>query len=111
MAESYVCIFESVRPGGDPAYEIVAEAMVRLAGTQPGFVRVESLRDASGKGITLSYWDSLEAIRAWKAVLAHREAQQLGQAKWYQSYRVTVAQVVRDYAWGNAAEGFVPGDT
>lgn len=68
----FVCVFESVRTMADPLYEEMAEVMVSLAQEQPGFIRVESVRDEGGKGMTVSYWESLEAISAWKAVLAHR---------------------------------------
>lgn len=37
--------------------------MVKLASLQPGFLGVESARE--GVGITVSYWDSLEAIQKW----------------------------------------------
>ena len=36
--------------------------MEELAKQQPGFLGVESARDHSGLGITISYWESLEAI-------------------------------------------------
>jgi heme-degrading monooxygenase HmoA len=42
----------------------MADEMVKLASVQPGFLGVESARE--GVGITLSYWDSLEAIQKWK---------------------------------------------
>ncbi|CAG5080996.1 Antibiotic biosynthesis monooxygenase protein yqjZ [Thermobacillus xylanilyticus] len=45
-------------------YAEMAEEMVKLASAQPGFLGVESVRD--GLGITVSYWESLEAIQNWK---------------------------------------------
>ncbi len=49
--------------------------MVELASTLPGFLGIESVRDGDGVGVTVSYWDSLEAVRAWGQHAEHREAQ------------------------------------
>lgn len=48
--------------------------MEELAKQQPGFLDVESVRDHSGLGITISYWESLEAIENWKQNVLHKEA-------------------------------------
>ncbi|PNB41697.1 hypothetical protein C1X64_38640, partial [Pseudomonas sp. GW456-E7] len=54
----YAVIFSSVRSENDPGYGETAERMVSLAADQPGFLGVESVREAGGRGITVSYWDS-----------------------------------------------------
>ena len=72
-----------------------AERVVALASAQPGFLGMESVRD--GLGITVSYWQSLEAIANWKKHAEHQVAQQLGRAQWYSSFRVRVARVEREY--------------
>lgn len=43
-----------------------------LAKQQPGFLGVESARNEIG--ITVSYWESLEAISNWKQNLNHLDA-------------------------------------
>ena len=75
----------------------VARIMVELAAQQPGFLGIESVRGADGRGITVSYWRSGEAIAAWKAHLEHRAAQQEGIRRWYAHYSVRVARVERAY--------------
>jgi heme-degrading monooxygenase HmoA len=90
----YAVIFTSLRTEGDLGYAETARRMVELARQQPGFLGVESARD--GLGITVSYWQSLEAIRAWKAHAEHRLAQERGR-DWYASFRVRVAKVEREY--------------
>ena len=50
-------IFSSQRTDGDQGYGAMAERMVELAREQPGFLGVESARDAEGFGITVSYWE------------------------------------------------------
>lgn len=92
----YAVIFSSLRTPVDKGYDAMAERMLELAAQQPGYLGVESARD-EGVGITVSYWSSLEAIRAWKANAEHREAQRLGRAQWYSAFRLRVAKVERDY--------------
>ena len=48
-------------------------------------------------GITVSYWDSLEAIKNWKNNLEHLAAQKLGHEKWYSSFKTRISKVERDY--------------
>ncbi|MDE2610685.1 MAG: antibiotic biosynthesis monooxygenase [Burkholderiales bacterium] len=93
----YAVIFTSIRTDGDNGYEKMSNAMVQLAAQQPGFLGVESARD--GLGITVSYWESLEAIAAWKQNTAHLVAQQRGRDTWYETFKVRICRVERDYAF------------
>lgn len=90
----YAVIFTSVRTEGDGGYGEAAQEMLALASTQPGFLGFESARQ--GLGISVSYWESLEAIAAWKANAAHRDAQRRAR-DWYTHFRVRVCLVERDY--------------
>lgn len=91
----YAVIFSNLRTPGDEGYGVMAERMVALAAEQPGFLGIESVRD--GLGISVSYWESLEAIGNWKKNAEHQVAQQIGRAQWYSSFRVRVARVEREY--------------
>jgi heme-degrading monooxygenase HmoA len=91
----YAVIFTSQRTDVDDGYGAMGDRMVELAAQQPGFLGVESVRDASGLGITVSYWSSLEAIAAWKANAEHRVAQRSGRKKWYGHFELRVARVER----------------
>ncbi|MEK4091524.1 antibiotic biosynthesis monooxygenase family protein [Viridibacillus sp. FSL H8-0110] len=93
----YAVIFSSQRTEGDKGYGIMAEKMDQLASKQPGFLGVESVRDSLGYGITISYWDSLEAISNWKKNPSHQIAQQKGINDWYQNYSVKICKVEREY--------------
>jgi heme-degrading monooxygenase HmoA len=72
--------------------------MVELAAMQPGFLGIESVRDADGFGITVSYWASTDAIARWKANAEHVAAQEMGRRAWYAHYELRVAKVERAYA-------------
>ncbi|WP_256757419.1 antibiotic biosynthesis monooxygenase [Cohnella sp. WQ 127256] len=93
----YAVIFSSQRTEGDNGYGVMADKMEQLASRQPGFIGVESVRDASGSGITISYWESLEAISNWKQNQAHLVAQEKGKQDWYQNYKVKICKVERSY--------------
>lgn len=91
----YAVIFTSHRTSGDKGYGEMAERMAELAATQPGFLGMESVRE--DLGITVSYWESLEAIANWKRNAEHCEARRLGRETWYSAFRVRIARVEREY--------------
>ena len=63
----YAVIFSSRRRGGDgDGYAEAAAHMGTLVREQPGFLGAESTRDGDGFGITVAYFDSEDAIRAWR---------------------------------------------
>ncbi len=93
----YAVVFTSLRTGTDEGYTDTAEKIMALACEQPGFLGVESVREEDGLGITVSYWKDKESIRKWKNLAEHCRAQQLGKEKWYQSYKIRVAKVDKDY--------------
>lgn len=100
-APPYVAvIFTSIRSDEDHAgYHAMAEAMDRLARLQPGYLGHESARGADGLGITVSYYRTAEDARAWKGHVDHLGAQKLGRDRWYESYRVRIAEVSREYGF------------
>lgn len=95
-------IFTSLRTDGDHGYAVMSTRMLELAAQQPGFLGVESARDALG--ITVSYWRSEAHAAAWKQVAEHLVAQERGRETWYADYRVRVATVTREYGGPGAAE-------
>jgi heme-degrading monooxygenase HmoA len=100
----YAVIFTSTRTDVDEGYGAMADRMVELAAQQPGFLGVESARGADGLGITVSYWNSLEAIAAWKAQGEHRVAQASGLRKWYRHFATRIARVERAYSGPTSPE-------
>ncbi len=94
----HAVIFTSTRADADRGYGAMADRMVELAASQPGFLGIESVRDpATGLGITVSYWTDGDAIRAWRDHAEHRVAQETGKAVWYPDYQVRIAKVERAY--------------
>jgi len=96
----YTVVFTSHRSEADAdGYAEMAARMLKLAAQQPGFLGVESVRDADGVGITVSYWASLEAIKNWKRNEDHLLAQAKGRKVWYQQYKLRIGVVEREYGF------------
>jgi heme-degrading monooxygenase HmoA len=90
--------------GADPdaeagAYAAAAERVVELAAGYPGYLGIESTRDAAGFGINVSYWASEEAIRAWRDDAEHTLTRGAGRVRWYDHYELRMARVERAYGW------------
>ena len=93
----YAVIFASQRKDGDHGYGATADRMMELAAEQPGYLGVETVRDAGGFGITVSYWRSEEDIRHWRRNAEHALAREKGRRDWYEHYELRVAKVERAY--------------
>jgi len=73
----------------------MAAQMENLAKQQPGFLGIESARE--NLGITVSYWETLDAIQNWQSNSKHLLAQKLGKEQWYKWYSVRICKVEREY--------------
>lgn len=83
----------------DEGYAAAAVRMDALARRQPGFLGIDTARDADGFGITVSYWRTADAAHAWKRVAEHGTVQARGRRDWYQRYSVRVAHIDRAYSF------------
>ena len=99
---SVAVIFMSKRNDSD-GYGEAADAMRAAAQAFPGYVGLWSARGEDGVGITVSYWASDEAARAWKADPCHAAIREQGRARWYDWYEMAIATVTRTYGWQNPA--------
>ena len=95
----YAVIFTSLLTDQTEGYNEMAQTMENLAKLQPGYVGFESAREEVG--ITISYWESLEDIKNWKANLHHLTAQKKGREQWYRWYKVRICKVEREYEFMN----------
>lgn len=91
----YAVIFSSTQTGFTQGYTEMAQQMEALAKQQEGFIGIESARNEIG--ITVSYWESLEAIKNWKQNSQHLIAQQKGRQQWYSWYKTRICKVEREY--------------
>ena len=91
----YAVIFVSQLSRDTRGYTQMSEEMVTRVKQQPGFLGFDSVRGDDGVGITVSYWESLEAIDGWKTDVAHGRAQRLGREHWYENFALHVARIER----------------
>ena len=71
-----------------------------------GFISIERFESINNKGkfVSLSFWRDEEAVRKWRNVQKHREAQAQGRGGIFRSYRLRVANVLRDYSMDERAQ-------
>ena len=97
MSGYYAVIFTSMLSEDIEGYSEMATNMEKLAEKQPGYLGFETARE--NLGISISYWNSLEDIKQWKANLDHQEAQRIGREKWYDQYTIRICRVERTYSF------------
>ena len=93
-------IFElTPAPGRKQEYLDLAAALKPELDRADGFVSIERFESITRPGhfVSLSFWRDEEAVRAWRNLAGHREAQAKGRGGIFAGYRLRVAQVLRDY--------------
>ncbi|MEN8818886.1 MAG: antibiotic biosynthesis monooxygenase [Polaribacter sp.] len=95
----YAVIFTTISSENTDEYQEAAQRMEILAKQQKGFLGMESAR--SEIGITVSYWQTLAAISAWKNNIEHTAVRELGREKWYKKYQLRICKVERAYGFEN----------
>jgi glutathione S-transferase len=100
----YAVIFSNQHAGEHADYGSVAQRMVELAETMPGYLGHVSARGTDGFGITVSYWDSRQNIANFRANLEHAAAQRTGRERFYASFDLRVARVERHLTFDTSRE-------
>jgi heme-degrading monooxygenase HmoA len=83
----------------DPELETTGARMHELATSMPGFISYKDYTSPDGEGVTVVEFESHETLAAWRSHPEHVAAQEKGRARWFTSYRLSVADVVRDKTW------------
>jgi len=74
--------------------------MDELVKSISGYISHHSQRDSRTKeGITISYFESLEAINKWREHPEHKKTQELGRTTFYSWYEINLVKVERKYDW------------
>src|SRR5512147_985684 len=100
-------IFElTPAPGRKQDYLDLAAALQPELERSEGFISIERFESLStpGRFVSLSFWRDEEAVRRWRNLPRHREAQAKGRAGIFSRYRLRVAEVARDYTLGERAQ-------
>ncbi|MGH6944910.1 MAG: antibiotic biosynthesis monooxygenase family protein, partial [Geminicoccaceae bacterium] len=103
-----VVVFQvSMREGRRQEYfDLAAELRPELERID-GFLSVERFESLAepGKYVSLSFWRDEAAVRAWREHARHRLAQARGKESVFADFRISVAEVVRDYSLADRLEG------
>jgi heme-degrading monooxygenase HmoA len=93
-------IFE-VQPKEDKrqAYLDVAASLRPLLERIDGFISIERFESLTtpGKILSLSIFRDEAAVKAWRSLEQHRQAQRAGRDDFFADYRLRVASIIRDY--------------
>ena len=95
----YAVIFKAKITTFDASYTEIAKKMRELAMDKYGCSDFVSATE-DGYEIAISYWETQEQIIKWKQDAEHLVAQELGRSRWYQSYKVEVVKIIREYPVG-----------
>ncbi len=76
-----------------------------------GFISIERFESVSqpGKILSLSFWRDEEAVKEWRNIAEHRQAQHDGRNGIFSDYRLRIASVIRNYGMHDRDE--VPEDS
>ncbi len=96
----FIVLFE-VTPtdDGKVRYLELAAMLKPMLSDFDGFIsaeRFQSLVDER-KILSMNVWESEEAMTKWRNMAEHRMSQLEGKTKLFESYKITVSQVVREY--------------
>lgn len=90
----YAVIFRATIAEFDEEYFRVAEKLKELAFKEYGCRDFVSVTEGNEE-IAISYWETMQDIRAWKNDPQHRRAQAMGRDKWYRKFSVEICEVVK----------------
>lgn len=92
----YAVIFKARTNQLDSEYQITANKMRELAIKEYACRNFVSVVDNDHE-ISISYWDSLDDIKAWRENHHHLAAQTNGADRWYRSIKIEVVELIREY--------------
>ena len=71
-------------------------------------IDVKGYRSDDGERLTIVRWENEETMRQWREHARHRVAQQTGRTRWYEYYKMDVAEIVRQKDFVAAAPTSLP---
>jgi heme-degrading monooxygenase HmoA len=71
-----------------------------------GFISIERFQSIyhPEKILSLSFWENEEAVREWRNLKIHRDAQSKGREYIFEDYHLRIAEVIRDYGMFDRSE-------
>ncbi|MFD2168330.1 antibiotic biosynthesis monooxygenase family protein [Thalassotalea euphylliae] len=95
----FVVIFRAKVVEFTPEYSELAATLRQLAFDKYNCIDFSAVTEGKDE-IAVSYWHTLEDIKAWKTDTTHKYAQSKGQKHWYSDYQVDICEINRTYQQG-----------
>ncbi len=94
--------FTPVEKGRNRYFDLVEKLKPFLAGLD-GFIGGERFQSLSDKDklMSIHVWESEKAATKWRNHTEHRLAQLESKEKLFRSYKITVAEIIREYSGGD----------
>ena len=77
-------------------FERLAEEMLELARSMPGFISYKRYTAEDGERVSIHEWESAEHLRRWREHPRHREMQEMGRSRFYAEYTSFVLDSPRE---------------
>ena len=103
----FVVVFE-VQPkeGREQEYLDLAASLRPEVEKIDGFISVERFQSMSqpGRLVSISYWRDADAVKRWREQNRHHLAQLSGRGEVFADYRISVAEIERQYGMFDRAQ-------
>ena len=103
----FVVVFEvQPKPGREQDYLDIAASLKPALEEIDGFISVERFRSVSapGKLVSISFWRDEASVKRWREHKRHHLAQLSGRAQIFADYRISVAEIERQYGMFERAQ-------
>jgi heme-degrading monooxygenase HmoA len=92
-----LAVFRSrIRPENADEFHGLADELMELARSMPGFVSYKVYRSDDGERASLIEFETPEQLMAWREHPRHVEAQQIGRDRFYTEYSLQVGEPFRE---------------
>jgi len=101
LAKKYAVIFSSKSQNANSElYYQHNDELVEHIKTITGYISHQSVRHPETlQGITIAYFESLEAIDQWRRDSQHIEAKNLAKSHFYENYNLEITKIIDSYGW------------
>ncbi len=84
---------------GMSRYLELATILRPMFSQQEGFISAERFKSLNeeGKLLSMNVWEDEEALSKWRNNLDHRMSQHEGRDRLFESYKITICSVLREY--------------
>jgi heme-degrading monooxygenase HmoA len=76
-------------------YEETSEEIFAHAQKQPGFIEMRNYKAEDGERLTIVWWENAETLEQWRRDMKHVAAKRTGRERWYEYYKMDVAEITR----------------